>query len=524
MQTFLTSLLEHYHITYEDLRQRSCPGSFMRLRTPFSDPMFQKTILRLKEAVRTKEKTVIYGDYDVDGLTSTAILKKTLDSLGLNCGYFIPSRYREGYGLVKERVEDFHKKGYSLLVTVDNGIVAFDAVELAKSYGMDVIVIDHHEFASKTVDTPYIFHQKISHFIDYNCSAASLCLFVSYALLGHYEEYLATLAGLAVFSDVMPLVGNNLELAKLSLSLLKKNSYPNLLSLIQDHGDELTYEDLSFKIISALNSIGRVESDVMATNRACQFLIENANPVLISKYSGYILSVNRKKKELVKNASIEEKSLLESSHSFSGIISSLSGLSGLVSNRILREKGKCCCIFAPDEKDESLLVGSIRAMEGYDLLGFLEKNRKLFVNAGGHPRAIGLTIKMADYYQVALLFSTEVEGQALELKGNEGDQPISIALEDLNRSNYDIYRMFLPFGEGFRLPTFEISVDPENVIVADSNKASFVYSSDHSSKITYFGVPDLTKSDSSYLTFSGEFKKEIFRGKVSYVLLSDKVY
>lgn len=523
MQTFLTSLLEHYHITYEDLRQRSCPGSFVRLRTPMSDPMFQNTIQRIRKAVEQKEKTVIYGDYDVDGLTSTAILKKTFDTLGLPCGYFIPSRYREGYGLVKERVEDFHKKGYRLLITVDNGIVAFDAVDLARSYGMDVIVIDHHEFSDKTVSTPYIFHQKISKFIDYNCSAASLCLFVSYALLGKYDEYLATLAGLAVFSDVMPLVGNNLELAKLCLSLLKKNHYENLLSLLPEGKEELTYEDLNFSIISSLNSIGRVEKDVMATNHACRFLIENSDPVLIPKYRDYILSVNRKKKEAVKNATIDASSLLESSHSLSGIISSLSGLGGLVSNRILREKGKCCCIFAEDEKDVNLLVGSIRALKGYDLLPFLEKNRSLFLAAGGHPRALGLTIRKEDYYKVALLFSTEVEGQALNLEKQDEDEPVSIVLEDLNRANYDIYQMFFPFGEGFSQPTFEISVDQESVIVSDSRKASFVYSSDRSSKITYFGVPEALGTNDSYLTFSGEFRKEIFRGKVSYVLLSNKV-
>lgn len=520
MDAFLISLLEHYQMTLEDLRSRKLPGSFQNLAAPDGDDKFELVIQRLRQASEKKEKTVIYGDYDVDGLTSTCILKRALDELGLNPGYFIPSRYREGYGIVKERVHDFKKKGYQLIITVDNGITANEAVSEAIALGMDVVIIDHHELPSVLPETPYIFHQLLSRFIPYNCSAASLCFFVANRLLGRMDEYLATLAGIAVFSDVMPLVGNNLELAKLSLSFLKKYQYRNLLSLILNKSDEISYDDLSFQVIPALNSPGRIESDVMATNKACALLIQKDDPDRIRLLSTYILSVNEKRKKLVKETKIQDDGLFESSHSFSAKEDGPSGLCGLVANRLLREKKKCILILSADECNPDRLVGSIRAPAGYDFTQFLKKNEKYFIASGGHPQACGITILKKDYFQVVLLFSTEAERQALFVKEGR-DESIPISLADLNGRNYQTFQSFLPFGEGHPSPRFEITVDKKDVLLSASGRASFVYNKDRTAKITYFGIPDVLKDREGTITFLGDFRKEVFQGKVSYVLLSN---
>ncbi|MFA6830637.1 MAG: DHH family phosphoesterase, partial [Bacilli bacterium] len=248
----------------------------MNLNLPYDLPDFVKVVNRIKESISKHEKVVVYGDYDVDGLTSTAIMVKTLLQLGLKSGYFIPSRYHEGYGLCISRVEDFIKKGYQTIITVDNGISAFEAIDYAKSKGLEVIVIDHHEIQEKLPNTDYIFHQNLSGFIDYNCSAASLAFFVCSYLLGGFDYYLATMAGIAVFSDVMPLIGNNLELAKISLFAMKKFRYPNLISL--NTSDEISYDYYSFVLIPSLNSVGRILTDTLATNAACKFLIYPDQP------------------------------------------------------------------------------------------------------------------------------------------------------------------------------------------------------------------------------------------------------
>lgn len=518
MKTILTKLLEHYRISLEDLRERNLPGSFIHLEDPFSDDRFNDVISRIKKAVDEKEKTVIYGDYDVDGLTSTCIMKKTLDKLGLNPGYFIPSRYKEGYGLVKERVRDFKNKGYSLIITVDNGISAFEAIEEAYKLGMEVVIIDHHEIPEKKVLTEHIFHQNISKFISYNCSAASLCLFVSSKLLGYYDEYLATLAGIAVFSDVMPLVGNNLELVKIALSNLKKKLYPNICSLIPYKNSPICYDDINFYIIPSLNSVGRVENDVMATNKACKLLVEDDEKE-IQRLAKYVFDINLKRKELIKSAVIDEKLSFDSTHSYSGIIQTSSGLAGLFANKLLREKDKAIMLFALDEKNPECLVGSIRAKKGYDLISFLEKNKKYFIHSGGHKQACGVTILKKDYFQIAILFSTEIEKQALFIKDDDEDD-IEIQLSDLNKENYDIYQSFYPFGEGFQACKFKITVAKNDVKVAPSNKVSYVLSKDRTSKVTYFGVPKQLAEEKDMITFIGDFKKEEFNSQISYCLLA----
>lgn len=524
MDTFLVSLLEHYQITLDDLRSRRLPGSFHNLKTPFGDEKFEKVVSRLEKAIQNQEKTVIYGDYDVDGLASTAILKRALSERKLNAGYFVPSRYREGYGICRKRVEEFKEKGYSLIVTVDNGISCFDAIDRARELGMEVVVIDHHELAEGLPDTPYLFHQKLSRFIEYNCSAASLCFFVASKLLKRFDCYLATLAGLAVFSDVMPLVGNNLELAKIALASFKKHLYPNLFSLVGSDGNEITYDDFNFRIIPALNSVGRIESDVMATNRACSLLIENEDPSLIRKVSSFVLSTNEKRKSIVRSMQVEEKDRFESSHSFCSMVKGPSGLCGLFANRLLREKNKGVLIFAQDEKDPCMLTGSIRVPTGYDMIPFLKKNSRFFVTCGGHPQACGVTIRKENYFQVALLFSTEIEKQALLLP-EEKDDSIPIVFEDLNKENYEILQGFLPFGEGFMSPRFCITVNKDRLVIADSRKATFVFDRVHGRKITFFGVPDcLEDGKGDEISFVGEFKKEVFNGRTNYVLLASKSF
>lgn len=524
MGTFLVSLLEHYQITLDDLRSRKLPGSFHNLKTPFGDERFEKVVSRLEKAIRDQEKTVIYGDYDVDGLTSTAILKRALSERGLNPGYFIPSRYREGYGICKSRVEDFKEKGYSLIVTVDNGITCSEAIQKAKELGMEVIIIDHHELSQELPDTKYIFHQKLTPFIDYNCSAASLCFFVASKLLKRFDCYLATLSGIAVFSDVMPMTGNNLELAKIALSSLKKHLYPNLISLIGPNHSEITYDDFNFKIIPSLNSVGRIEKDVMATNHACALLMDKDNLPSVLKLSDFVLRTNDERKKIVKAMRVEEKEKFESTHSFCSMVKGPSGLCGLFANRLLREKNKGILIFAEDEKDTNMFTGSIRVPSGYDMVSFLNKNRKYFVTCGGHPQACGVTIRKQDYFQVALLFSTEIEKQALLLP-KEKDESIEISFEDLNQENFDILNDFLPFGEGFPSPQFKITVSKTSLVIADSKKATFVFDRAHSRKITFFGVPESIHGNAAgEITFVGEFKKEVFNGKTSYVLLASKSF
>lgn len=518
-EQFLRSLLEHYSLSIQDLSKRSLPRSFSSLTTPDSLADFKAVISRIEKAIERNERTVIYGDYDVDGLTSTAIMKIALDERGLNPGYFIPSRYVEGYGLNENRVRQFHEKGYHLIIAVDNGVSAFSAIDLAKSFGMEVIVIDHHEIDHLS-DGILVFHHLKSGFLDYNCSAASLCYFVAKSLLNRDDEYLATLAGLAVFSDVMPMRENNLTMVKIMLSALKKHRYMNLVSLLNDPDKIIEYDDIPYTIVPVLNSIGRVMQDSLSTNKACRFLIEKENNALIHKYSLEFKKINEMKKEDVKKAKEISSYHLESKHSYVAVYEMKSGLSGLLSNRIMKEKDKATLIFVSDEKDESQLVGSIRLPKGYDGLPFLTICKKQIKQGGGHHLALGITIEKKDYFQVATLFSTFIEGQG---DVHKKDDSIEITLDDLNKENYDIYQRFFPFGQEFEEPTFSLIIEKENLHLFPSKKAMYASNGMHG-KVLCFSSMDLLESNMyESFTLTGKFSSETFRNETTYVLKADTI-
>ena len=517
MSYFLDNLLRFYHLTPEALERRRAPGSFQNLHRPDGLSEFEQVIARLDRALKDKEKMVIYGDYDVDGLTSTAIMVMGLSACGLQPGFFIPSRYHEGYGLHAERICQFQEKGYHLIITVDNGISCHEQIALAKFLGMEVVVIDHHSCPATLPDTPYIFHQLHSSFLDYNCSAASLSYFVVSRLMHRDDPYLATLAGIAVFSDVMPLIGNNLELAKLSLQFLQQYRYPNLVSLLE--GD-ISYDSLNFNLIPTLNSPGRVCKDSLATNQACRFLLSSDGADSL-KYSAFLREINQQRKQLVRSVQFDGTRAFESEHAIVLVSNDYSGLTGLFANRIMREKNKACLVFAKGEADPQLLIGSLRLPEGFVSDAFL--NHTYFVASGGHQKAAGVTIRERDYYKAMMDFVSDCEKQACEQKKEENES-IPLDLEDLTLKNYGIYEMFAPFGEGFPSPSFALSFTKSDVVFSKNHNAAFVYAKNKEAKASYFGSLDAIDSPLySMYTLIGSLRKETFRNVTSVVLLGEKL-
>ncbi len=513
---FLTSLLEYYHMTLKDLDARRAKRSFDDIQRPEGCAGFQKVVSRLEEAIKKNEKIVLYGDYDVDGLTATAILKRALDKRGATSGFFIPSRYVEGYGLNKERVDQFVKKGYQVLVTLDNGISANEAISYTKKEGMTVLVIDHHELPEKLPDADGIFHQKLDCFLPYNCSAASLSYFVASALMGMDDNYLAFLAGLAVFSDVMPLVGNNLVFAKLALQNANAYRFKNLGTLLSY---PLSYEDLSFQLIPMLNAPGRIKKDSLSTNWACQFLIREEDELYALNKADFLKDTNAERKELVKHFRIVPGSSLETTGGLVFTYDGLSGLSGLIANRYLREKGKTIAAFCQDEKDGKLLVGSFRSQFPI-LSSFLKGKKDLFLRCGGHDRACGVTLEKKDYYHFATAFLTYCEKARLENDQMPEEKTIDITLEDLCEENFLILDRFEPFGEGFPAPVFSLTCATESI---RKEQGRFeVLSPDGRGKAICFKDPSILK-DAETTTFVGSLSRNVYNGRTTYTLMADHV-
>ena len=519
---FLSVLLEHYHRTEKDLEARHASGSFASLSRPDGFPGFSVVIGRLKKAASDKEKCVIYGDYDTDGLTSTAIRKRTLDERKVPCGFFIPSRYHEGYGLNEKRVRQFKEKGYSLIICVDNGRTAFSSIDLALSLGREVIVIDHHQKKDNLPSTPYLFSQITDAFVPYNCSAASLALFVSSALLNRFDPYFVTLAGIAVFSDVRPLIGNNLFFAQRRLSNRNKYRYPNLFTLLGNPG-EVGYEDVSYTLIPALNSPGRALTATRSTIDACNFLLERDDSPKRKQLADFLLSANWQRKKRTASLVPSNGTQFSSEHALCFIAECLSGRNGLLANKVRKKENRPVGVFSPSERDKDVLVGSFRCPEGYSLSPLLEKEEARALNEGGHERAIGRSIRKKDYIQIATDFVSLREKQSLSLSSLK-DESIPILLSDVNKENYSLLSRFEPFGEGFPSPVFSVDVDPSWGKVSSNGKSYLFLDPVSGGKAIYFGNLDCLKDGRySYYTLKGKFKSSFFRGKQEYSLLSEEI-
>lgn len=234
---------------------------------PFLMPDMEKAVERILIAIQNKEKIIIYGDYDVDGITSVTVLKKFLEEQGLKTGEYIPNRLNEGYGLNKEAVKNISEQGYTLIITVDCGISCIEEIEYAKELGMEVIVTDHHEpgeiipdclavVDAKRKDNKYPFNQLAGVGVVFK-----LIQSISLKLNLEAKEYLKYLDIVCVgtISDIVPLIDENRVITKLGLKLVEKTRNIGLKTLLESTGyKEINSTTISFGIAPRINACGRM--------------------------------------------------------------------------------------------------------------------------------------------------------------------------------------------------------------------------------------------------------------------------
>lgn len=503
-------------MSIDDLKRRENISSLNDLQLPYNYDGFKKVINRLETAILKKEKIIIYGDYDFDGISSTAILKRMFSSLSIDCGFFIPSRYHEGYGLNKNRINEFKNKNYQLIICVDNGISKIDEIKYANSLNMDVVIIDHHTISTELPPTPYIFHQQIDKFISYNCSAASLCFFVSSYFRKKFDEYDVVLAGLAVLSDVMPLVYNNLILLRNALFNINNYKANNLFELASSmiKAKTLTFDDLSTSIIAQINAPGRVRTDSLSTNNVCRFLLDDKVTLKTKKYILDINNAQNEKKEAIKKSNVLNSLVNEYCSVY--LLDALTGLSGLFANLYMNKENKPIVIFSPLETDNEVLVGSIRVPNNYSLLPLIDNPKKYFISSGGHQNAMGLKIYKKDLLKFATDFTMFVSTSKNEVIKNY----IEISIEELTYANYLIYKRFEPFSFGFEKPLFKVTTDLHN-LRRISDKVSVINNDNLEGKITFFGDFKENKDDETIYEFIGELKLESYYNKKTFSLISN---
>lgn len=505
---FRLKLLNYYGLSETDFKELTKPLNELSLPDFDKVPDMEKIKTRIFKAISNEEKIIIYGDYDCDGVCSTSIMVKTFEKLNYPVSYYIPSRYLDGYGLNEENVKKISDAGFKLIITVDNGICQNEAICLANELGMDVIVIDHHELPEMPVNALGIVHPIVSNISDvYGCGGL-MSLITSAGLLGYYDEYLVTLAGLATISDMMELKKFNRNVVRLALDNLKRNKYLALTSLI----DSPLINETTFgmEIAPKLNAIARIVENKNVNNLVKFLITENRDDIF--KLSAWIKNTNELRKTLT-NEAIDAlpSELLDQP----GIVLNLDikeGLMGLIANRLLAKYNVPIIILSKDSKDENFLKGSIRSKEGFNVQKAFESLSKYLVAGGGHALAGGLTIKKSDFED----FKRDFIELAKEHKITAVEPPsIEINLQDISVSNYEILREFAPFGQGFKEPVFVVRDLPTKKLQFIKNGSIISTPISINSKILGFNVSESQVKSHLNVDLFGNLVGSYFRDKFS---------
>lgn len=463
MDSFYQRLLTYYHLTEEEQRQLALPPSFASIPLLDEHPEVKKALQILDGIKKEKGKILVYGDYDTDGVMSTSILLLSLRAAGFSAEGYLPSRYLDGYGLNPENVEKIKAGGYSLIFTVDNGVSAYPALQKAQELQLPVIILDHHEFGDQQPCCAALLHPDSLSYGPIPVSAGYLSFIFSHALLQKKDDYLLTLAGLSTLSDMMPLTGYNREIVRLALEAIKKNNYPEIVAL--SGGAKVIDENLlSMVVIPKINAVGRLLKN-HETNRLLSYFAgadESKKPAL----AHFLEDTNTLRKQMTKDA--ENKVSVDPSEEAIVVMADIpEGLNGLLANRLLQEYEKPVAVFSPLDKDPSVLVGSLRSKEGFNILKALEGQKVSLLSKGGHAFAGGVSIKAEDYQA----FKKEFIFAALKHKLQKKDVSlIPLSKAECTMGNLRLLQEFGPFGMEHPAPHFLLKMPVKELTYSANGK------------------------------------------------------
>ena len=437
-------------------------------RNDFFDPFLMNdmdiAIKRIKKAIENQEKVIIYGDYDVDGITSITVLKSFLKDVGLDVDYYIPNRLEEGYGLNKNAIDEIAKKEYKLMITVDCGISAIEEVDYANSLGIEVIITDHHEpgdeipkalavVDNKRKDNKYPFRELAGVGVAFKVSQA-----LAQSMNIREEEYLKYLDIVCVgtISDIVPLVSENRVITKLGLKLVKQTRNMGLRAIINSSGySQINSTTISFGVAPRINACGRMGKAEQALK-----LLLSKDIYEVNKLTQELNSYNRERQEIEKEifenvlTKIEQNNLAKNRTIVVGGENWHHGVIGIVSSKITEKYFKPSILLSFEEDGTG--KGSGRSIPGFDLHEALMKCENCLEKFGGHSMAVGLTIKKENLEQ----FYKEFEKIAEENK-TENIVPIinvdaKIELDKIDKSVVEDLKQLEPFGEANKTPTFAL--------------------------------------------------------------------
>jgi len=444
--------------------------SLADLHDPFMMKDMEKAVDRLIQALREREKIVIYGDYDVDGITSISLLVRYLSQLGANVGYYIPHRMVEGYGLSEAGLDSVAEMGARLIITVDCGISANEAINYANSKGLEMIITDHHEpTGEQSPEAVAILNpkQKEDEYPEKELAgigvAFKLCQGLSEKLgVGQHQlnEHLDMVA-IGSIADIVPLLGENRIFARVGLEKMKESGKPGIWALIDLAGLEnkdLDSSDIVFSMAPRINAVGRMGdaergvklflSDDLNEARELAEILEQENRL---RREVDIQTLSEAREAISQQVNLDQRwtIVLHSENWHPGVL-------GIVASRIVEEFYRPTVLISFDETGEG--KGSARSIANFHLHNALQKCADHIEVFGGHKYAAGLQLRKEKLQDFIECF----DGAAHETMSSQDLVPeISVDLEiDLSQANHTFLESlegFRPYGPGNPKPVLVVS-------------------------------------------------------------------
>ncbi len=358
------------------------------LNDPYRFRDMQKVVDRIMHAIKSNHKILIYGDYDVDGITSTYVLYKVIKELGGLVDYDIPNRFIDGYGLSTSKAFEIINDDYQLVLTVDNGIKSKKEALIFKENNVDFIITDHHEIEDELPDAFAVIHTALSDYPFKPLAGVGVAFKVIQALIGDEALEYIDIVAIGTIADMMPLIDENRAIVNLGLRKLGSSSnigLSKLISFLDIYTPSVS--DVQYKIAPRINACGRMKSAKLAVQ-----LLDSENFQEALKLIGEIEEINNKRKKLTKTLYTEALSILDNTKP-SIIIHSPKmheGVIGIVASRMANEFGKVSVVL---KEEDYTYKGSIRSYNGADVISVLGELKGLLIRHGGHTNAAGLEFK-----------------------------------------------------------------------------------------------------------------------------------
>ena len=461
----ISNLLVHRGIrTFNEAKSFFRP-KLTDLHDPFLMKDMDKAVVRLQQAIENQEKVLVYGDYDVDGTTSVAMMYLFLKDYLKQIDYYIPDRYTEGYGISPQSIDFAAQENFSLVIVLDCGIKAMEKVSYAKQNGVDFIICDHHNPGDTIPDAVAVLDPKRLD-CTYPYKELSGCG-VGFKLLQAFTQKnsinqeklydLLDLVVVSIASDIVPISGENRILAYFGLQKLNSNPGMGLKTIINFSGlsgGEISVSDIVFKIGPRLNASGRIEHG----KKSVQILV-SVDTVSSDALGEEIDSFNEIRKTLDRDITQEALEMIEKDEEMKGRNSTViynrdwhKGVVGIVASRLTEFYYRPTVVLT---ESNGLATGSARSVKDFDLYEAIGACNDLLESYGGHMYAAGLTMKIENVRAFSRRFEDIVTRSVTDMQQMQTiDVDARLALHEITPRFFRVLKQFAPFGPHNMMPVF----------------------------------------------------------------------